>query len=83
VSVRAGQPVPHRAVLAPVFETRVVSSRYPDVSYPVSLLGDGTWTCACRGYGYGARSDGECRHIDTGREERGRLMTLAFLLCEP
>jgi len=73
--------VPHRTSLAPVFEARVTSARYPDVSYAVSLLADGTWTCECRGFGYGARADGECRHIDAGREERERRLTLAFLLC--
>lgn len=77
----AGRPVPHRAVLAPAFECLVPSSRYADVAYRVCLLADGTWTCECRGYGYGARADGECRHIDAGREERERRLTLAFLLC--
>jgi hypothetical protein len=79
--VRAGQPVPHRMALAPVHERLVTSSRYPDVSYRVALLADGTWTCDCRGYGYGARADGECRHIDWARGERDRRLTLAFLLC--
>lgn len=79
--MRAGQPVPHRAALAPAFESCVTSSRYPDVSYTVSLLAGGTWACTCRGYGYGARADGECRHIDIVREERERRLTLAFLLC--
>ena len=81
VSVQAAWPVPHRAYLAPVFELDVPSARYGDVTYRVRRLPDGTWTCECRGYNYAARADGECRHIDTGREERERRLTLAFLLC--
>lgn len=77
----AGQPIPHRAVLDVAFEGYVTSSRYPDVEYRVTLLPDGIWACTCRGYGYGARADGQCRHIDFVREERERRLTLAFLLC--
>ncbi len=81
ISVLAGQSVPHRGVLAPAWEHSVPSSRYDDIVYRVSLLADGTWTCTCSGYRYGARADGQCRHIDIAREERERRMTLAFLLC--
>lgn len=79
--MRAGQTVPHRAALAPVFEAYAPSARYDDIAYRVCLLADGTWTCDCRGFGYGSRLDGECRHIDLMREERERRQTLAFLLC--
>lgn len=77
----ARQPVPHRVTLALAFECVIPSSRYDDVTYNVCLLADGTWACECSGYNWAARADGECRHIDTGREERERRMTLAFLLC--
>jgi hypothetical protein len=81
VSVRVAQPVPHRAPLAPAWEFSVRSARYADTEYLVRLLPDGTWACTCSAYAYGSRLDGECRHIDTAREERERRMTLAFLLC--
>lgn len=77
----AGQPVPHRMALTAVFEGYVTSSRYSGTEYKVCLLADGTWTCTCNGYGYAARSDGLCKHIDFARGERERRMTLAFLLC--
>lgn len=71
---------PHRIALTAVFERYVRSSRYPDTEYHVSLLADGTWTCSCSAYGYGSRSDGQCRHIDAVKEEHERRLTLAFLL---
>jgi hypothetical protein len=80
VSVRLAQSASHRVSLAPDWETTVRSARYSDTDYLVRLLPDGTWSCACSAYNYGSRLDGECRHIDAGREERERQMTLAALL---
>lgn len=58
----------------------VASASEPGVFHQVSRLPDGSWECDCRGYRYGARSDGLCRHIDGEREKREWFAALAFLL---
>jgi hypothetical protein len=80
VSVPGPAPLSHRTALSPVFEMAVTSSRYPDVFYLVTLLADGTWSCTCQGYRYGARLDRLCRHVDQAQEKYERSRTLAGIL---
>jgi hypothetical protein len=80
VSVPGPAPLSHRVALGPVFEMAVSSSRYPDIVYLVTLLADGTWSCQCPGYGYGARLDGLCKHVDQAQEQYEQSRTLAGIL---
>jgi hypothetical protein len=55
-----------------IYRWSEASDSRPGVTHEVCLLSDGSMTCDCEGFMYGARADGLCRHIDRrkGRPER-------------
>lgn len=70
-----------RTGLGVTYTARVASSRNPAEFYDVRQMADGTWSCTCRGYEYGARWDGMCRHVDQVRAAQSEPVSLALLLA--
>jgi hypothetical protein len=60
-------PSVHRAPLTGKMSWSVPSETHSDVTYTVTRTPDGQWQCDCLGCHYGARADGECKHIDRVR----------------
>lgn len=70
-----------RTGLGVVLSARVASSRNPEAGYTVTQMADGSWRCECRGYEYGARWDGLCRHVDQVRAAQSEPVSLIRLLA--
>jgi hypothetical protein len=57
-------PLAHRARLTGKMSWSVPSDTHSDVTWTVTRTPDGCFECNCPGCRYGARADGECKHID-------------------
>jgi hypothetical protein len=61
-----------RVPLGLLYEALEQSGSYADTRYRVTQHADGHWECECPGFEYGARQDGECKHIDRHRALKDR-----------
>lgn len=80
VSVSPLQAPADRGPLGPVRQVRVAPSRGGE-PYLVTLYGDGSLTCTCKGFEYSARADGLCRHVDLVRGQLTCPLDITFLLA--